>query len=42
MKDYDNEPTVAAGAIFGMKKSRFNSRDFGVLSLDTACVDPNA
>jgi N4-gp56 family major capsid protein len=42
MKDYDNEPTVAAGAIFGMKKARFNSRDFGVLSLDTACVDPNA
>jgi N4-gp56 family major capsid protein len=42
MKDYDNEPTVAAGAIFGVKKSRFNSRDFGVLSLDTACVDPNA
>jgi N4-gp56 family major capsid protein len=42
MKDYDNEPTVAAGAIFGIKKARFNSRDFGVLSLDTACVDPNA
>lgn len=42
MKDYDNEPTVAAGAIFGVKKSRFNGRDFGVLSLDTACVDPNA
>lgn len=42
MRDYDNEPTVAAGAIFGVKKSRFNGRDFGVLSLDTACVDPNA
>lgn len=42
MKDFDNEPVVAAGAIFGVKKARFNNRDFGVLSLDTACVDPNA
>lgn len=41
-KDYGNEPTVASGAIFGFKKSRFNSRDFGVLSIDTAAVDPNA
>jgi N4-gp56 family major capsid protein len=41
-KDYGNEPTVAAGAIFGFKKSRFNSRDFGVLSIDTAATDPNA
>lgn len=42
MKDYDNEPTVAAGSIFGFKKSRFNGRDFGVISLDTAATDPNA
>lgn len=42
MKDYDNEPAVAAGAIFGFKKTRFNGYDFGVLSLDTAAVDPNA
>lgn len=41
-KDYGNEPTVASGAIFGFKKSRFNGRDFGVLSIDTAAVDPNA
>lgn len=41
-RDYGNEPTVASGAIFGAKKTRFNDRDFGVLSLDTACKDPNA
>ena len=42
MKDFDNEPAVASGAIFGMKKTRFNGRDFGVLSLDTYAADPNA
>lgn len=41
-KDYGNEPTVASGAIFGFKKTRFNNRDFGVLSIDTAAKDPNA
>lgn len=41
-KDYGNEPTVASGAIFGFKKARFNGRDFGVLSIDTASKDPNA
>lgn len=42
MKDYGNEPTVIAGTICGVKKSRFNGKDFGVLSLDTAAKDPNA
>lgn len=42
MKDFDNEPTVAAGCIFGVKKTRFNGKDFGVLSIDTAAKDPNA
>lgn len=41
-KDYDNEPAVASGAIFGIKKTRFNKRDFGVMSIDTAAKDPNA
>ncbi len=27
--DYENELGVAAGTIFGMKKSRFNAKDFG-------------
>jgi len=42
VKGYDNEPTVIAGTIIGVKKSRFNGTDFGVLSLDTAAKDPNA
>lgn len=42
MKDFDNEPTVAAGFIGGFKKTRFNNKDFGVLSLDTAAKNPNS
>ena len=30
------------GFIGGIKKTRFNSKDFGVLSIDTAAADPNA
>lgn len=40
-KDYGNEPTVIAGAILGVKKTRFNDSDFGVLSIDTYAADPN-
>ena len=40
--DYGNEPTVAAGTIIGVSKTRFNQRDFGVISVDTASKDPNA
>lgn len=39
-KDYGNEPTVASGTIVGIKKSRFNDMDFGVISLDTAAYPP--
>jgi N4-gp56 family major capsid protein len=42
MKDYKNNPTVAAGYIFGISKSRFNGFDFGVIRMDTAAADPNA
>lgn len=41
-KDYGNEPTVASGTIFGVKKSRFDDKDFGVISIDTYAADPNA
>ncbi len=41
LKDYENEPTVASGTILGVKKSRFNNRDFGVISIDTAATTPN-
>lgn len=36
MEDYDNEPTVVAGTIFGFKKTRYQGRDFGAFSIDTA------
>jgi N4-gp56 family major capsid protein len=42
LKDYGNEPTVAAGTIVGVKKTRFAGKDFGILALDTAAKDPNA
>lgn len=41
-KDHGNEPVVASGFIGGIKKTRFNGKDFGVLSIDTAAKDPNA
>ncbi len=41
VKDYGNEPTVASGFIGGIKKTRFNNRDFGVLTIDTYAKDPN-
>lgn len=41
-KDYGNEPAVASGFIGGIKKTRFNGRDFGVIAIDTASKDPNA
>ena len=40
LEDYGNEPTVAAGLIIGMKKTRYNSRDFGLVAVDTASPAP--
>lgn len=37
-EDYGNETGVAAGAIFGVKKARFNGADFGSIRLDTQDV----
>jgi len=36
--DYGNQLGVAAGSIFGVKKTIFNSADFGVIALDTAAA----
>ena len=36
--DYGNQLGVAAGSIFGVKKSVFNSKDFGVIALDTYAI----
>lgn len=40
--DGDNEPIVIAGTIVGVKKTRFNGRDFGVIALDTAAKHPKS
>lgn len=39
VEDHGNEPIVAAGTIVGMKKTRFNNRDFGVMAIDTAAAE---
>lgn len=39
--DYDNEVAITVGCIFGMKKTRFNNRDFGVVAIDTHSANPN-
>lgn len=36
--DYGNQLGVAAGAIFGVSKTIFNSADFGVIALDTYAI----
>ena len=40
--DFGNEPTVCAGNIVGIKKTRFNGSDFGVMALDTAAKEPTS
>lgn len=40
MEDFGNEPTVCAGTIIGVKKTRFNGSDFGVMAIDTAAAAP--
>ena len=42
MQDHGNEPVISAGVIAGVKKTRFNGKDFGALALDTAAKDPNS
>lgn len=39
-KDYGNNLGVACGMIVGIKKSTFNSKDFGVLAIDSAAAKP--
>lgn len=40
--DADNQVAIYAGMICGIKKVRYNDKDFGVCAIDTACKDPNA
>jgi N4-gp56 family major capsid protein len=41
LRDFGNKVAMAAGAIVGIKKTRFNDRDFGVISIDTYAVPVN-
>ena len=39
-KDYGDKVGIAGGAIFGIKKTRFNNLDFGVIAVDSAVTQP--
>jgi N4-gp56 family major capsid protein len=39
--DRGNALVITAGSIYGVKKSIYNSLDFGVIAVDTYCKDPN-
>ena len=47
-KDHDNSLAIGTHAIMGVKKATYKSkdnatvRDFGVIAMDTYCLDPNA
>ena len=40
-KDYGNDLGVAAGTIFGIKKTTFESKDYGVIAIDTYAAAPS-
>ena len=40
-EDRGNQVVISSSTILGLKKCRFNDRDFGTLSLDTYAKDPN-
>jgi len=40
LEDRGNVLIVDSGAIFGIKKCTFNSKDFGVIAIDVASTDP--
>lgn len=39
--DRGNQLVIDTSSIFGVKKTVFNAKDYGMLSLDTAAADPN-
>lgn len=41
LKDADNRVAIYAGVIAGVKKTRFNGLDYGVVAVDTAAANPN-
>lgn len=40
-EDDGNQIIISSSTILGMKKTRYNNRDFGLLSVDTYATDPN-
>ena len=40
LDDRGNALAITAGTIFGIKKTRFNAKDFGVIAVDTYSADP--
>lgn len=39
--DFGNEPKIEAGKINGVKRTRFNGKDYGSMAIDTHSKDPN-
>lgn len=39
-RDNGNQVVITSSSIFGVTKTRFNSKDYGLLSIDTAAADP--
>lgn len=39
-RDNGNKAIISTSSIFGIKKTTFNGKDFGVIALDTAAKDP--
>lgn len=39
--DRGNKLAVTCGLIFGVQKTRYNGKDFGIIAVDTHCKDPN-
>jgi N4-gp56 family major capsid protein len=42
MDDRGNALAITVAAIYGVKKTRFNSKDFGIVAVDTYYDDPNS
>jgi N4-gp56 family major capsid protein len=40
-RDNGNQLVISTSSIFGVKKTTFNGKDYGVIALDTAAKDPN-
>ena len=39
-RDNGNQAVITSGSIFGVKKVRFNNKDYGVIAIDAAAADP--